>query len=387
MANASDTSPYILVAPDNTLPNSRVLAAGTGLSLNDTGAEGTITVTPNGNLGTLSTFSSPGLMVYDATLPGIAARTLEQGTGIEIVAPDGNGDNPTISVVPGSTVQQINVLADAVSSGLSSENINFIPSGSVSITAAYNALETRTDITIAGTVSADVNAKYIIQEPDVSLPHAQALSSLVIDPDTSSGILRLDPFVNNGVVHIAIAGEDYQAPSNNLDSISLIESDVGSLMTGIGPGSGFQELAVGDPGDVLTSNGTGSQPTWQAPATGNLVVVLPNDTVIPVTLVTKTTYIATNNAIVTPFVLPATANPGDFYQIIGAGPTGWTVTQNAGQQITLTLGQTTLGTGHGLNSTSSDSFSGYFGSDSIIIYCTSTNNFFGVPINGGINTF
>lgn len=51
------------------------------------------------------------------------------------------------------------------------------------------------------------------------------------------------------------------------------------------------------------------------------------------------------------FVLPTTANVGDTYSISAVNAAGWTLTQNANQQIQIGIDNTTLGVGGSLTST------------------------------------
>jgi len=359
MADASDTSPYILAAPDSTLPNSRALLASGGLVTQDTGGEGTFTINTVGNLQTLNEFGSPGFITYDATLPGITARSLEGGSGISITTPDGNGANPVISVVADSTIQQVNSLSNGLF-GSTRSSLNFVPSGSVSVTIGDNSLDNRTDINIAGTVAAPEDSTYIIQTPDAGLPNAQPLSPL------ATGLLKVT--TGTGVLSTAVANTDYQSASANLTSISAITPNNGSLI--VGNGTGYEGFASGgNPGDVLTSEGFGNSPAWQAPLTGTIVVVFPSDYATLTTLETRTIYIPTISDAEGPFpfILPTTPNVGDIYQIKGYGNVGWQVSQNAGQTMIVGNQQTTVGTGGSIEST--------FDTDSIVIYCVTTTNF------------
>lgn len=359
MADASATSPYILAAPDGSLPNSRNLLASGGLVIQDTGGEGTITVSTVGNLETLNAVNSQGFLVYDETEIDLVLRSFEAGTGIAIDNPAGQTDTTTISVVPNTTTQQVNVLLNGVLSSTRA-SLNLIPSGSVGITVGDNSLDNRTDINIAGTVAAPQDSTYILQTPDAGLPNSQALSIL------STGILKST--TSTGVVSIAVPDTDYQSASANLTSISAITPDVGVLL--VGNGTGFEAFPeANDPGDVLTSNGPDALPSWQAPATGNLVVVLPDPHVgPPVSLETNTTYIATQTTGTTDFQLPTSPSPGDFYKIVGAGDGGWAVLLNASQQIIFGPIATTTGGSLvtiPLNGTSRGS---------VIIYCFSVGS-------------
>lgn len=375
MANAPDTSPYILAAPDGNLSNSRVLLAGTGLALQDTGAEGTMTISPVGNLQNLSTFVSPGIMVYDADEITITARTLEAGAGIAISNPGGQSNNPSISVTEGSTIQKVNILNDGVE-GATRKTLNLIPSGSVSITVADNSLENRADIIFAGVVAAPSDATYILQTPNVGLPEAQALNAL------SAGLLKVGD--ETGVIALAEPNVDYQSASENLTAISEITPDGGSLIIGTGDETKYAEFLTGStPGLVLTANGAGVLPSWEAPATGNLTVVLPDPTTTQV-LAGNTTYIARNSSGgVTTFTLPAVADavPGEFYKVVGYGGIGWRIEQNATQQISIGPVSSAAGTGGSVSST----LTGEAANDSILIYCVSSTSFVGEVTSGQVD--
>lgn len=100
-------------------------------------------------------------------------------------------------------------------------------------------------------------------------------------------------------------------------------------------------------GLVLTSNGSGSVPTFQSPTTNNILW----------TTVTGTTqamspdvgYVA-NNASQVVFTLPATSAVGKMIYVMGYGAGGWQIAQNAGQQIVAGSSSTTVGTGGSLTS-------------------------------------
>jgi len=343
-----------------------LLATG-GLVTQDTGFEGTFTINTVGNLQTINEFVSPGFLVCDTTVsPTILPRQLVAGTGIAITNPGGQSGNTTIAVTEGSTVQQVNVLASNVL-GSTQPNLNFIGNGSVSVTVTNDAGGNMANITLAGIVGADINATFITQTPDGGLPNSQALSPL------ATGLLKVT--TGTGVVSHAVANTDYQAASAELTSISSISPVEGSLI--IGNGTGYEGFpSGGDPGDVLTSSGVGSAPSWQAPATGNLVVVLPTTTT-SVVLADKTTFIARSPTTITSFSYPTTPTLGDVYQVEGVGAGGWQILQS-GTQITY-VGNATTSSGTGPRISSTLQF------DSIIIYCilvTPNPRFLARPLSG-----
>lgn len=76
-------------------------------------------------------------------------------------------------------------------------------------------------------------------------------------------------------------------------------------------------------------------------------------------------YVA-NNALQVVFTLPATASIGDSVKVVGKGVGGWSITQNAGQQIFFGNQQTTIGVTGGV-------VSNHYG-DTISIVCITANN-------------
>lgn len=122
---------------------------------------------------------------------------------------------------------------------------------------------------------------------------------------------------------------------------------------------------VGSSGQVLTSNGAGALPTFQAAASS----------IFPWTEVTGTSasmavnngYIANNAGLVT-LTLPSTAALGSVIRITGKGAGGWTMAQNASQLVNFGSSVTTTGTGGSISSTNAF--------DSIEIVCITANTTF-----------
>ena len=130
-------------------------------------------------------------------------------------------------------------------------------------------------------------------------------------------------------------------------------------------------------GWVLTSTGSSSLPTFQAPAATAFVwTVIPGATQV---LVANNGYIA-NNAGTTVFTLPATAAVGDTFRVTGKNnATGWSVAQNASQTIYFGTVATTTGVAGSLASTATR--------DAIEIVCVTTNNDFQVISSIGNITY
>lgn len=125
----------------------------------------------------------------------------------------------------------------------------------------------------------------------------------------------------------------------------------------------FQFVAPGVSGQVFTSAGPGTLPTWQDPTGPQWV----DQTSTSVTMEVNTNYVADNAALVT-LTLPAVAPFGSTFQVTGKGAGGWKIAQAAGQQINFGNTPTTTGT------------SGYIAStnrfDSVTMVCVTANTEF-----------
>jgi len=137
----------------------------------------------------------------------------------------------------------------------------------------------------------------------------------------------------------------------------------------------FQSIAsVGAAGQLLTSNGAGALPTFQTYEIGTIV----NQTTNTATLAAGSKYICNNGVTLITFTLPVTAAIGDTYRIIGGSSGGWTVAQNANQQINSNSSHTTTGVGGSITSVGGTGNQYNW----IEITCVGTNNTFSAMVNG-----
>jgi hypothetical protein len=378
MTDAPNSSSYILVSSDlSDLPNSRVLEAGGGLILEDTGVgplpAGVIKIVPapGGNLAALSAYSAstPGFIAYDAS-SGFVPRGFTTDSTITITNPTGQTGDSMFSVNNSTTVQNVNVQAGGVGTGSAASVIDFVGSGSVSVTALYSGgINT---VTIDAASGADTNAKYIIQTADSGLPNAQNIGLL------STGVVKVNVTSGTGVLADAVpyvsgstTSTDYMAPSAILGSINTVSTANGILLQGNGSG-GFNALVPGDPGTFVMSNGVGNPLTYGTAAGTYVITVLSTGTTSQV-LATNNTYIPTATSLVT-FTFPPSPTPGDFYVIQGGGfsSVGWTLSQTGSQTI-----QVGYADGSSLQTTpgSDGSLASVLPTDSVFIYCITATEF------------
>jgi len=368
MADAPDTSSYILTNPDGNLPNSAVLLGGLGVQVNKSGA--TVTVTADGNLESLANISLAGYVTYDGT--DIAQRSITAGTGIAVTNPTGAAGDTQVSVVANSTTQLINTYSNTTLVS-TQPSLSFTGAGGISVNISNDGANNRTNIEVAGNEDtlAPNDATYILKTPNGELSNAQALSAL------STGIMKVT--TTTGVVSTAVSNTDYQAANANLIGISAISPVIGTQIVGTGNSSEFAGVPPSStPGTVWTSNGSAAIPSWQAPATGNLTVVVPAGTLAQA-MAGNTTYIAQSTTTKTIFTLPsvATAVPGNFYEVVGAGVVGWTINTNATQSIA-------MGTVTGTTSATSQT-TGANANDSITLRCVTTTLFVVSEVIGTVN--
>jgi hypothetical protein len=106
----------------------------------------------------------------------------------------------------------------------------------------------------------------------------------------------------------------------------------------------ISDIAAGTSGYVLTSNGTGSLPSWQAASSGG-GITWNNVTGSSQTMAVNNGYIDNGSGTPTVYTLPATAAVGSQLAVQGSASGLWRISQNAGQQIIFNGGSTTAGTG------------------------------------------
>ena len=139
----------------------------------------------------------------------------------------------------------------------------------------------------------------------------------------------------------------------------IIQYDTTTVLGDIETLTGNAGGAVGPDGaGNVNILGSGSMTVTGNPATNTLTITttgggIPWTEVVvmgPTAMAINNGYIA-NNAGLVSLLLPAVAALGSIIRVTGKGAGGWRVTQNAGQQIFVPGGSTTIGIGGSLSST------------------------------------
>ena len=95
-ASPSQTQPFLTVGLQPTLPNSRYIGVGDGLTTTDAGAQGVFRISPTGALQSLVDVSTGLLAKSDATT--LVNRELQvSGNGLSITNGTGASGNPTFA--------------------------------------------------------------------------------------------------------------------------------------------------------------------------------------------------------------------------------------------------------------------------------------------------
>ena len=234
----SNTSQFVLVVPDDTLPYSRTLAAGTGLSLQDTGAGQDITIVPANLLGSIQGLGTTGILVN--TNQNTAINRSVTSTDGTVTVNNGNGvaGNIDLGINDDTTNQRVFIWENGTPI-TSSGALDFYGAN-----VQYDSGTNSCKISITGGGGGSpTNATYILQTPNGVLNNAQSLSTL------STGLLKNT--TSTGVLSTAVAGTDYVAPNANLTAISGLAVTKGSIL--VANGTAITEIGVGTDGQILTA--------------------------------------------------------------------------------------------------------------------------------------
>jgi hypothetical protein len=115
--------------------------------------------------------------------------------------------------------------------------------------------------------------------------------------------------------------------------------------------SQFPSVGDQEAGDLLTGLRTGANSNFNPGSdTGFSPLPYTVETALTVQMIANNGYVA-NNAGRINFTLPTSFNVGDVIELAAFGAGGWTISQNAAQQIIFGISSTTIGIGGSLSST------------------------------------
>lgn len=112
--------------------------------------------------------------------------------------------------------------------------------------------------------------------------------------------------------------------------------------------SAFTNVGALETGDILVGLRGGVNVQFTAPVFGSQVVSVTTPTQA---MAVNTIYVANDPTSLVTFTLPATSAFGTIIQVVGNSADGWSIAQNAGQNINLGALTTTTGVGGSVSST------------------------------------
>ncbi len=355
--DVNDANRTLTVSGDAT-----VSGTNTGDQTSVSGNAGTVTVADAGGdtttfpllgtdaTGSLSPATDAGL-TYNATTNALSTTTF-------VGALTGQAD--TVATITGlapdtATTQatQPNITSLGTLTALQVDNIN-INGNTISSTAGVDLNITPLagqQIVLDGTIVVDAG----VVTGATSITSTSFVGALTGNADTVTTNANLTGDVTS-------VGNATTIAAKAVDVAMLADGTDGELITWDASGVAAT-VAVGTATHVLTSNGAGAAPTFQAPAAGGLTWNEVTGT--SQTMAVDNGYIANNAGLVT-LTLPTTAAVGDVVRAAGSGAGLWKIAQNASEIIHFGSVDTTTGTGGSITATNRY--------DSMELVCIVANN-------------
>src|SRR3954462_4283074 len=259
-------APYIVASSYPSLPNSVILAAGSGISL--TAGGGNYTIAASGESAGLNSLTTTGIVVRTGTATyNTASITSNNGT-ITVTNGSAVSGNPDLAVVPSTTVQNVNVLSNGVRTSTRS-SLNFIPSAGISISVVDNSGSGQTDITFSSSGSGGTVTSVSGTTNRITVTNGTTTPVI----DISASYVGQSSITTLGTISTGTwQGTAVTVPYGGTGDTSFTAYSV--LCGGTTSTAALQNVSgVGTSGQVLTSNGAGALPTWQAAGSGSVTSV------------------------------------------------------------------------------------------------------------------
>lgn len=293
------------------------------------------------------------ITIYDTSSISGDVSGLVPDSGTSPVVPNGGGN---ITIAGGTNISTVG--------GLNTLTINLDAAITLatSVTSPLYTAAAGTDVVLNMTDDAGVQAVNFTNDSDATVATMDSLGALTINE------LDVDNINIDGNTIISTdANGDITLTPNGSGAVNISYLTQYTLpIAGASGALGDLADGLGAAGEVLTSNGAGAEPTWQA-AGGGGGITWNEITGTSSGMAVDNGYIANNAGLVT-LTLPATAAVGESVRVAGKGAGGWAVAQNAGQTIHFGSSDTTTGVGGSLAST--DQY------DAIELLCITANTDF-----------
>jgi len=328
-----------------------------GVWTGDGTIEGTSTLTYDGALNVVGNITTTGTVDGIDIATDVAANTLKNtnvptalsvGTvGINTVAitSDGGADDVTL---PAALVDAAGMLTTAkwgeiVANNAKNTNVpTALSTGTVDGTTYGITSDSGADDVVL--VAATTNAAGLLT--------AALFDEIDANTDKVTNASHTGDVTGDGALTIAAKAVDVAMLADGTDGELITWSATGVADT----------VDVGTATHVLTSNGVGAAPTFQAAASGGISWSEVTDTSQAAAV--DNGYICNNAALVT-VTIPTTAAVGSVVRVCGKGAGGWKIAQNASELIY--FGNTVTTTGDGGSLASSNDF------DAVELVCITAN--------------
>lgn len=340
----STTTPAISITLGAITPTSvtasGLLASATGLTLEETGA------------GTdLITIQAPASITagYTLTLPvddGTPSQFLQtNGSGVLAwTTVGGGGDMLASTYDPAAIAQQLvgTTATQTLTNKTLTSPVLTAPTLGIATATSLNGL---TVTSSTGTLTI-TNGKTVAVSNTLTFTGTDSSSVAFGAGGTVAytNVATLSSLVSVGTITTGVwDGTDVAVTAGGTGAATFTD---GGVIIGNGT-SALQATTAGTSGQVLTSNGAGVDPTFQAASVG---ITWTEVTTTSQAAAINNGYLANNAALVT-VTIPTTAAVGSIVRVGGMGAGGWKVAQNASEQIHFGNQNTTSGTGGSLAST------------------------------------
>lgn len=304
---------------------------------------------------------------------GTAGHTVTTTNGVFTVI-TGSG---VIDLGQSATTGAINIgnsSAGALALASGANSTITITNASLGIQTGTGALNLNTAATANITTLGNVTGASAVNINTGTAGHTVTTTNGIITMVSGTGTVSISNDATNTTVNVATGAGAKLLTLGSASGASAVTINTGSAGITIpsfttsgalvSTSSGLiTDASASTSGFVLTSNGSGSAPSFQsAPASG---FQWANTTGATQAMAVSTGYVSNDGATLVTFTLPATAAVGAEVAVLGSGSGLWTVAQNSGQTIHFNAVASTTGTGGSVSSTSQY--------DSITLICNVAN--------------
>ena len=300
---------------------------------------------------------------------GASAVNINTGTAGHTVTTT----NGVFTAITGSGVINLGASAStgAINVGNSSSGAMALASGAASTITITNAslgiqtgtgaLNLNTVATANVTTLGNVSGASAVNINTGTAGHTLTTTNGIITMVSGTGTIAISNDATNTTVGIATgAGAKLLTlgSSNGASSVTINTGSAGITIPSFTTAGALVSTSSGlitdanasTSGFVLTSNGSGSAPSFQAAAASGFAWV--NTTGATQAMAVTTGYVSNDTSTLVTFTLPAVAAVGAEVAVVGSGTGLWTVAQNSGQTIHFNAVDSTTGTGGSVSSTS-----------------------------------